>query len=187
MFPMRMKTSAFGILFLLSIQVMTAQRMTEVATFFSNSFREWVIYTEDEDVRGSLRMRWVHSNDWTAWDLTLGDAFASIEQKWPDQPDMWVIRCDNVVVTARTAWAGDFRRWKLNDGQTQINWISTYDNQRDEWEIDAGRKNSSFGMRTSWEGDPREWLIDDQLPDDVSLAMRFAMVFLTLHFSAPKL
>ena len=168
-------------------QIAMAQQITWIETSFSNSFREWTILTDDDDLRGSLRMRWIHQNDWTAWDFTLGDTFATIEQKWADQPDMWIIRCNGVSVTAKTAWQGDFTRWKLNDGTTQINWMSVYDNQRDDWKTESGKKAGGFGMRTNWEGDPREWVIDDQLPEDVSMAMRIALIFLTLHFSAPHL
>jgi hypothetical protein len=164
-----------------------AQQITGVETYYTNSFREWNILTSDEELRGSLRMRWIHQNDWTAWDVTLGDTFATIEQKWADQPDMWIIRCNGVSVTARTAWSGDFTRWKLNDGKSQLNYETVYDNQRDEWTTESGRKSAYFIMHTYWEGDPRQWVIDDQLPDEMSMAMRLALIFLTLHFSAPHI
>jgi hypothetical protein len=38
-----------------------------------------------------------------------------------------------------------------------------------------------------WEGDPREWVVVDELPENVSLAMRLAMIFLTVHFSSPRI
>jgi len=112
-----------------------AQKMTGIFTKFNNTFREWTIVTEDEDLRGELRLKWIHSDDWTAWDFTLGDTFATIEQKWSEDPNLWIIRCNGVTVNAKTAWSGEFLRWKLNDGKHQFNWQSKYANQRDEWSI----------------------------------------------------
>ena len=175
----------FSLLLLCHVAAVTAQPMVEAETYYENSYREWVIYTADEDIRGNLRMRWIHQDDWSAWDFTLGDVFATIDQKWADQPDMWVIRCDGVTVTARTAWAGDFHRWKLNDGNTQINWEARYAAQRDHWQTESDKKYGSFAMEMEWEEDPREWIITDALSGEVSDAMRIAMLFLSLHFSAP--
>lgn len=163
-----------------------AQRMTGAFTKFTNTFREWTIVTEDEDLRGELRLKWIHTNDWTAWDFTLGDTFATIEQKWTEDPNLWIIRCNGVTVNAKTAWSNEFLRWKLSDGKNQFNWESKYSNQRDEWELET-RKDETYAMETYWEGNPTEWIIEDNLPEDVSMAMRVAMVFLTLHFSSPRI
>jgi len=43
-----------------------SQKMTGAFTKFNNTFREWTIVTEDEDLRGELRLKWIHTNDWTA-------------------------------------------------------------------------------------------------------------------------
>jgi hypothetical protein len=172
-----------GLLFFL--QEGESQKIIGLGTYYKDSFREWIITTEDESVRGELRMRWAFRNDWTEWDLRIGDVAASIEQKWDDDPNLWEIRCDGVIVQARTAWPGEFYRWKLSDGKHQINWRSPYANKLDEWSIDDP-DGFSFKLYTYWEGDPREWVVLDELPEDVSLAMKVAMIFLTLHFSSPR-
>jgi hypothetical protein len=174
-----------GLFFLLPQHVIS-QKMTGAYTRFSNTFREWTIVTDQEDLRGELRLKWFHSDNWTEWDFTLGDTFATIQQKWSEDPNLWVIRCNGVTVNAKTAWAGEFLRWKLNDGKHQLNWQSRYGNQRDEWELDT-RNKETMRMQTYWEGNPTEWVIDDTLPDDVSAAMKIAIVFLTLHFSSPRI
>ncbi|MBK9106496.1 MAG: hypothetical protein IPL92_18525 [Saprospiraceae bacterium] len=121
------------IVVVLSMQTGYAQKIIGVGTRFNNSFREWIITTEDEDIRGELRMRWTFQDDWTVWDWRVGDVAATIEQKWAEDPNLWVIRCEGVTVNAKTAWAGEFKRWKLNDGNEQINWESRYANQKEDW------------------------------------------------------
>lgn len=163
-----------------------AQKMIGISTTYSDSFREWVIPTEDEDITGELKMRWAFQNDWTEWDLWVGDVNASIVQKWKEDPNLWEIRCDGVIVTAKTAWRGEFNRWKLSDGKLQINWSSTYNNVLDEWTTD-NPDDYFFQVYTYRERDPRDWVIHDQLPADVSTALKIAMIFLTIHFTAPRI
>jgi hypothetical protein len=168
-----------------SVSVVSAQQMIGIGTRYNDSFREWQIVTEDDDLEGELRMRWTFRNDWTQWDFRLGDSVASIEQKWKDDPNLWEIRCNGITVNARTAWPGEFTRWKLNDGHHQFNWYTKYVNQRNEWLIESNDYN--YQVYTYWEGDPREWVIVDELDEDVSMAMKVAMTFLALHFSSPRI
>ena len=169
----------------LCLQHSFAQRILGISTKYSDSFREWIIPTEDEDVTGELRMRWAFQNDWTEWDLTVGDIDATIIQKWKEDPNLWEIRCEGSIVTAKTAWRGEFNRWKLSDGKHQLNWSSVYNNQLDEWATDDNHDNYFFKVYTYREGDPRDWVVEENLPEDMSDAMRIAMIFLTIHFSSP--
>ncbi len=175
------------IIFLMaSAWTINAQTFTAANTKYSNTFREWEFYTLDENTTGQMWMRWPFQNDWTSWDLSVGDLPASIQQENAGDPNFWVIRCNGVIVNARTAWKGEFYRWKLSDGQHQINWEARYANQRDQWATDR-LKEFPFQMKMDWKGDPRQWTIEDQLPDEISLAMKLAMIFLAIHFSAPQL
>ena len=164
----------------------TAQDVIGIGTRYRDSFREWNITTDDEEISGEMRMRWVFKNDWTEWDVRIGDISATIEQKWKDDPNLWEIRCEGVVVNAKTVWPGEFNRWKLNDGTHQFNWGTRFFNQRDEWFVD-NRSRENFKVYTYWEGDPREWVVIDDLPSDVSHAMKLAMIFLALHHSTPRM
>ena len=164
----------------------SGQAIIGAETRYNNSFREWVLITDDDNIEGELRLRWTFSDDWSAWDWRVGDVAATIEQKWTDDPNLWVIRCQGITVNAKTAWAGEFHRWKLSDGKHQINWQSKYSNIKEEWEIDS-HEDLFFQMYTQWEGDPRDWTIVDELPDDISPAIKVAMIFLTLHFSTPRI
>ena len=166
------------------LPILTAQKIIGLEAKYVNTFREWIITTEDETIHGELWMRWPYQNDWTEWDLRMGDVMASFKQKWKEDPNLWEIQCNGVTVNARTAWNGEFYRWKLTDGKHQFTWRSEYANDLDEWIIDD---NGSFEVHTFWGGDPRAWVIKDELPEDVSLAMRLAMIFLAVHFSSPRI
>lgn len=161
-----------------------AQDIIGIGTRYNDSFRDWIITTSDEDIEGEMRMRWAFRNDWTEWDISIGDLHATVEQKWKDDPNLWEIKCDGYVVNAKTVWPGEFNRWKLNDGEHQFSWGTKYFNMRDEWSTGKG---GEFKVYTYWEGDPREWVVVDNMPQDVSMAMRIAMIFLSLHFSTPRI
>lgn len=121
--------------------VLEAQSIIGLGTRYDNSFKEWVIKTDNDDVEGELRMRWAFRNDWTQWDIRIGDVVATVEQKWKDDPNLWEIRCGDYTVNARTTWPNVFNRWKLNDGKHQFNWGTKYANQHDEWQTDSSGDN----------------------------------------------
>jgi hypothetical protein len=183
---MDLKRAFMSCLFLFyMLHSLSAQKIIGIGTKYNNSFREWIITTDDEDVKGELIMRWAFQNDWTEWDVRVGDISATIEQKWKDDENLWEIRCEGRTVNARTAWPGEFYRWKLSDGSNQYNWLTPYANKRDEWSSEKS-EGPFFQIYTYWDGDPREWVIVDELPEDVSMAMKLAMIFLALHFSTPR-
>ena len=165
--------------------ILYAQTIIGLGTRYNDSYREWTITTDDEDLVGELRMRWTMRDDWTEWDVRIGDINATIEQKWKDDPNLWEIRCGDVIVNVRSTWPGVFNRWKLNDGKNQFSFGTKYDNIRDEWLIESGGE-PLFKVHTYWSGDPRDWVVDDTLPKDVSMAMKLAMIFLAIHFSTPR-
>lgn len=172
-------------LFLFGTNVQS-QTIIGIGTRYDDSFREWIISTDDEEVKGELRMRWSFRDDWTAWDFALGDIYATIEQKWADDPNLWEIRCNGITVNARTAWSNDFTRWKLTDGRSSLNWSSRYGNQFGEWQLDSGN-SKNFEVYNYWDGDPREWVVIDKLGDQTSLSMKIAMIFLSVFWSSPRI
>lgn len=164
-----------------------AQDMIGIGSVWNDSFREWEIYTGNDWRTGTLDLRWnlPGREDWTEWDFRLGDTTAQIRLKWSDDPNLWEIKCLGVTVTARTAWNNDFRQWRLSDGTHRINWQSRYGNVRDEW-IMREDALGHFTVYTYYEGDPRDWVIVDELKEDVSYAMRVAMIFIAVFNSVPK-
>ena len=162
-----------------------SQSVIGVETRYNDTFREWLFTSEDDEVIGEIRMRWSMNNDWTEWDINLEGVSATVKQKWKDDPQLWEIQCGDDIVNARTAWPGEFLKWKLSDSKNQFTWGTKYTNNRDEWIMD-GRQEDLFKVATNWDGDPREWTVVDNLPDDVSMAMRIGLIFLAIHFSTPK-
>ena len=152
---------------------------------WADSFGEWEVQTDHEDINGSLQLRWAYRNDWTQWDFRLGDTTATIRKKWKDDPGLWEISALGKTVTARTTWRGDFRSWRLDDGKHSFTWKSRYSNILEEWELRES-SSGSFSVYTYYKGDPRDWVVMDELDQDVSFAMRLAMIFLTIYHSTPK-
>lgn len=101
-------------------------------------------------------------------------------------PTYGVVRCDGETVNVKTSWNGEFYRWRMTDGHHQYTWESRYANIHDEW-VTGPNDNGFFRVYKYYEGDPRDWVIEDELPEDVSLAMRMAMIFVAVHFSSPRI
>ena len=179
-------STILSLLFFCLVSGLHSQSIIGIGTSFNNSFREWTITTDNEDITGELRMRWSFRDDWTEWDLRIGDLTATIEQKWDDDPNLWEIRCDGVVVNAKTTWPNEFNRWKISDGKHQFNWGTRFFNDREKW-FTSEKDKDYYEVRMYYNGDPRDWEIIDQVSPDVSNAMKFAMIFLALYHSSPKI
>jgi hypothetical protein len=161
----------------------SAQMLTGIATYFDDSFREWILFTEYEGEEGELELRW--EDNWSEWDYRLGEDFGTIKLKWRDKPDEWELRGNNKVVTARTLWRGDFREWRITDNSVTLTLRSRFSNQMDEWELRSSN-HGEYRMVTNWERDPRDWIIEDGLDDEVSFEMRMMLAFIVVFHSSPK-
>lgn len=162
------------------------QEIVGAGTYWDDSFREWIIYTDREGYEGTLERRWNIGDQWGEWDFRLGDTTASIQLKWPDDPNIWEIHSLGTTVTARTLWSGDFRQWRLNDGEFSITLQSRYSNLLEDWSLRDNRAGE-FRIYTYYEGDPRDWVVIDELDENVSFAMRLALAFLAIYHSTPKI
>jgi hypothetical protein len=175
----------FLVLFLPGIFPLAAQTLTKAATRYSDAFDDWILYTLNDDIEGTLQRRWKTTDDWTTWDYRIGEQTGQIKLKWDNNPNEWEIRGDNQIITARTVYHNDFRQWRLSDGSTRITIGSRYGDIYEDWEIKEDNAGY-FGIFTVWEGDPREWKIIDELSDQVTMPMKMAMAFLVLSHSTPK-
>ncbi|MDX1666499.1 MAG: hypothetical protein R3350_04695 [Saprospiraceae bacterium] len=177
--------SLLAIVFILSCTQIAAQKLTGIGTRWDNSFREWIIYADDE-TEGTLQLRFNSiSGDWIQWEYRLGEVTGRIRQKWPNDPNVWEIRGDNQIFTARTIWRGDVRQWRITNNDYQLALKTRYGNSAEEWEI-RHNELGYFGIYTAWEGDPRDWEIIDELRAEVSLHAKIAAVFIALFHSTPK-
>ena len=163
----------------------SAQIVTGLATYWSDSFREWIIYTDDENEEGELRLRWADSGNWKEWDFRLGEISGQIRQKWPNDPNAWELWADNETVAARTVFPNDFREWRITWRGKQLTFKSKYGNILEEW----GLRNSTdgeFNVFTRFEGDPREWTVAEELDDAYPFGVRLMMAFLATFHATPK-
>ena len=103
-----------------------------------------------------------------------------------DDPTQWELRTfDNEVVTMRASWNGDPTEWRVTNNAIALKLGSRWKNQFDEWLVDDPTYGQ-FYLYTFVEQDPRDWAIQDDLSDDITPAMKMALVFLTVFHSTPK-
>jgi hypothetical protein len=162
-----------------------AQYITGIGTKWSDEFTEWNIYTDDEDLVGEITMRWQMQRDWTEWDFNLGDESGTIKLKWKNDPNLWEINGNNELITARTLWKDDASEWRITNNSQSITLKRRWNNNFNEWSLKSD-KHGEFDIITDWEGDPREWIVKDDLDEDISDAMKVAILFLVTFHSSPK-
>ena len=175
----------FLLLSLCCFQLNAQEILTGVGTKWSDEFREWTIYTDDEEVEGDLIMRWQMKNDWTEWDYRIDEEIGSIRMKWKDDPSQWEIRGNGEIITARMLWKNDVREWRITNNTKSITLKSKWGNNLNEWLLKED-KYGYFEIYTEWENDPREWVIVDELDEDISLPMKMAFIFIAIYHSSPK-
>lgn len=171
---------------LLSLSVIgTSQKLTGISTRYSDSFREWILFTENEGREGELTLRWPEPELWGAWEYRLQEQFGRLRHKWPGRLDAWEAQGEGVTVNARTLWRDDPREWRVDGPFLRTNWKSVYGNVSDEWQT-GERSPGYFAMYTSYEGDPRDWIIVDEFAPEVTFTEKMMLVLLTLYHSTPK-
>jgi len=162
----------------------STQHLQSIATNWSDSFAEWIIYTDNEEEEGYLRLRWKNKNDWTQWDYRIGEWTGQIRTTWPNKIDEWEVRGENLIVNTRMMWRDDPREWRISSPKGySYKWKSRYSNLLEDWLVDS-EAHGYFQMYTTYEGDPREWIIIDELA--ASLPEKMMLVFLTIINSTPK-
>jgi len=152
---------------------------------WDDSFREWDIETVYEQLDGELSLQWMLKEDWTEWQVRLGDFAGTIRRKWDNNPNAWELRSGSEIVFMRTVFPGDLSRWRVQYKDLQLVFRTRYGNVADDWLLERGA-NGDFFMYTEFEGDPRDWIIEDGIADEVPLPARLALCFLTIYHSSPN-
>lgn len=178
--------SFFTILFvLLGSYSLKAQSIIGLSTNWSDSFSEWTIYTDDEEITGDLKLQWLADNDWTDWRFSIGDDVGRVKMKWNDDPNQWELRAQGQVITIRTVWRNDPSRWRITDNRHSFTMTSKWRNLPYEWKLQES-KWGEFEVYMTQEPDPRDWDIYDNLSDEISMPIKMAMIFITVYHSTPK-
>lgn len=177
-----------AIIFLLTINysIYAQVELYGIGTEWDDSYKEWVVYTVDEEIEGELELRWGANDDWTEWDYRIEDESGSIKQKWTNDKTQWELRGGNEIITIKTKWSNDITEWRISTGSKTFTLKSKYRNDLQEWELSTNTYGK-FQMYTSYENDPRDWEIVDELDEDISIHTKMALVFIVMYNSTPKL
>lgn len=157
--------------------------LSVMATRWADSFVEWDFYpsVEEDEPTGTLTMRWLAQNDWTAWDYRFGEKIGDVTTQWRDRFDEWVVQSEGQRVTLKTRWPGDLSEWRINDGNDVYILSVVNRNDPQEWEV-LYQDSLTFQIYTEFEGDYRSWLIyqaGNKLPDTTQMALIFAVIVST--------
>lgn len=160
------------------------QNIVAIETKWSDSFKEWTIYTEGDSIEGNLALLWALDNDWTEWTFELGDLTGKIKQRYND-PGFWEFRSGNEIITTKTMWSGDLSEWRFTDGSTIIKLKSKYYDIPWMW-YSVGEQYGYIDIYREFEDDPTFWIIEDYLNEEISPLYRLALIFVAIYHSTPK-
>ena len=164
--------------------VLSGQEFAGIATRWDDAFTEWTIFiAQDEDLQGTINMRWPLKGDWSEWDYRLGESTGAIKVKWKEDPNLWEVRGDNEIVTIKTVWRDDWRQWEVKCGDLRLDVKSKWSNILEEWSAESERWGK-IEMFTAWEGDVRDWIIEDQLDEQIPLPVKIALVFIPVFYAS---
>lgn len=154
--------------------------LSVMAAKWSDSFVEWEFYSdvEDDEVAGTLEMRWKMNNDWTSWDFRLGERIGDVSAQWPDRYEEWQLNSEGQKVTMKTRWPGDFSEWRITDSDKSYILSVQNGSRPEEWQVKY-EDDLTFQIYTEFEGDIRSWLVYQsgrKLPDATQIAMAFCVM-----------
>ncbi|MDX1683640.1 MAG: hypothetical protein R3275_00305 [Saprospiraceae bacterium] len=186
-----MRLNITTLLFLFISWSLSAQNqwdsLSVIATKWGDSFVEWEIFAdvEEEDNAGTLDMRWIGQNDWTAWDFRIGDRVGEITTQWREKFDEWQLHSEGKTVMMRTRWPRDYSEWRISDGENTYILSVVNPGIPEEWELKY-HDDKTFQVYTEFEGDLRSWLIY-QSGEKLEPSTQMAMIFAVLISTVPKI
>jgi hypothetical protein len=172
-------------IYLFSFQQLNAQEIVGIGARYDDTYREWDIYDDSEAVIGEFVQRWQQNNDWSEWDVRYGDVSGSIRQKNKNDISRWELRLDGETITIKTTFPNDPTQWIITDNNISLDFTTRYRNKPDEWQTNS-KQFGKFQVNMYYENDPRDWEVLDDLEENVSPAIKLAMIFTTIMVSAPK-
>jgi hypothetical protein len=180
-----MRVIFFIFLFFASISSSFCQTLIGLSSRWDDSFSEWLLYEDEQQLEGEITMKWPIKADWTSWNFRLGELSGTIQVKWKGDANLWELRANNEIVTIRAVWKDDWRQWEVKNGDVTLDVKSKWGNILEEW-IAHDDRYGSMKIYTSWEGDVRDWVIEDTFSDEVTLPTKIAMAFIPVFYSTPK-
>lgn len=164
-------------------QWVSAQEISLLRTFYSDDYRDWIFYDKKENELGTLRTRWLISQDYSQWDIRIGEISGSIVLRWSDRPNEWEIRIQNKFYTAEPTWQGQIDSWRIQHlGKTYyLNLID--DPEGFQWSLEQDQ-NTLGHIYNVFYNDPREWAVEQEMEIDQGLLI--TAFFLVSYYSTPK-
>lgn len=164
---------------------LNAQNLIGFSTEYNDTYREWRIFPEDEDIDlGSLSLSWPYNSSWDDWEYIIENKVGDIHPKWINDKHHWEIIDGPYVVSIKPQWRNDYSIWRISCDEYDFTFESKYRNIADEWQLTT-KTNGTFHIYTEYEGDPRDWIIEDYLSSEVPVALKMAMIFVVIQYSTP--
>lgn len=176
------KNICVSALFILLSLPLKGQILEGLSSKFDNEISEWIIFAFDpileEELEGSMSMRWPLDLDWTVWDFRLEDYTASVKVKWKSDPNHWEFR-GNSTLQIKSVWQNDATNWIIIKDSNQYRFIARQTIDGLEWTLNS-EDYGYFGMMMEYRGDIRDWFIVDELSEEIDIDMKMAMMFIPL-------
>lgn len=170
---------------LLCFQESRAQELIGFSVEYGDTFIEWEVIPADEEFEiGEFNLSWPHRSAWNDWEYNIAGRVGNVRQKWINRPNEWELIDGEYVVSIRNQWKGDLTIWQIKCDDYSLKFESKYHNVVDEW-ILTTKDYGSFEVFTDFEGDPRDWIVVDNLDEEIPLALKMAMIYVTIYYSVP--
>lgn len=175
---------AFFILLVCFQQLLSAQDISILRTFYANDYRDWLFYDEQENEMGTLRTRWQMTKDYSQWDIRLGELSGSILLRWQDRPNEWEVRISDDLFTMTSTWPNQLDSWRItNEGDTYyLNLIP--DPEGTQWALEQDQNILAYIYNVYYD-DPREWEVKRH-QEKINQNLLITAFFLVSYYSSPK-
>jgi len=181
-----MRAIIYSILILVFFQANSFAQsdMYAVGAYYDDTFAEWVVYYGEEET-GTIRMKWPLKEDWTQWEVFVGETEGFVKQRWSNKPGHWEAKINDQVIDMRPVFPRDYSQWILKSQEENVRLHMVYSDTVENWSIET--KDGYFDFYTTYLGDVRDWSIEDSLGDQLSTELKLAAITLILYHSCPKI
>jgi len=174
----------FSIILIFLSQGLSAQLITQISSAWDDSFNEWIVFTDDEDLEGKIELKWKLRRDSREWEYELGEFSGQIKPIWNDDSNGWeLVPYDGSgLIEMKTVWKNDFSEWNIRVGKKTYRLKSKDKTWRSFWSINHS-ETEEFHIYMTEDGDPRDWLVEDYI-EEGSLHLTIGISFISiLNFS----
>lgn len=153
-------------------------------TEWTDSFVQWNLYANLDSTNevGAIDMVWLQQNDWSQWDIELGDYSGNVRSNIKGDFSDWTLRLGNEVVRIQQRWPNSWEEWRLSF-QDQVYMLKTDDVVTNDYFILSLDRKTTMVIFTEFEGDYRTWILEQE--EELSPGVKLAASFIALFSSVP--